>query len=125
MIQVVNTSNHATFVVKVNELVSEGYKVLSTSCGFANSEKYDFCDCYHAILEKEEIDETIELIHKIMTVEEASDTWVNNWVFEHKDIIRNVKITATPILGTWKPEWSPYVAFFYSVEYDLIVKKEM
>jgi len=38
------------FEKEVNEFLQNGYLISSTSCGFANSESYDFCGVYRAIL---------------------------------------------------------------------------
>lgn len=52
-IKVVEESKPNVFEEKVNELLKMGYKISSTSCGFVNSEAYDFCSVYQAILIKE------------------------------------------------------------------------
>ncbi len=49
-IQVIEESDSNKFEEKVNALLAIGYKILSTSCGFVNSERYDFCGSYQAIL---------------------------------------------------------------------------
>lgn len=53
-IKVINLSDESEFELMVNAWLKEGWKVSSTSCGFVNSEAYDFCGCYQAILIKEE-----------------------------------------------------------------------
>ena len=50
MIKVISESSENDFVFKVNALLEQGYKILSSSCGFVNSERYDFCSSYQAIL---------------------------------------------------------------------------
>ena len=52
-IKTIHFSDEGEFDKKVNEMLNEGYDVLSTSCGFVNSERYDFCGVYQAILIKE------------------------------------------------------------------------
>lgn len=52
-IKVVDETEINVFETKVNELLKMGYKISSTSCGFVNSEAYDFCSVYQAILIKE------------------------------------------------------------------------
>lgn len=47
---VVELTDSQKFEDVCNGYLSDGYIVSSTSCGFANSEKYDFCSCYHAVL---------------------------------------------------------------------------
>ena len=42
-IKVIEQSDKDKFETEVNELLNNGYKILTTNCGFANSEKYDFC----------------------------------------------------------------------------------
>ena len=38
------------FTKQINELLKRGWVILSTSCGFVNSEAYDFQGCYQAIV---------------------------------------------------------------------------
>jgi len=52
-IQVIEESDSKVFEDKVNSLLMNGWEILSTSCGFVNSEQYDFCGNYQAILIKE------------------------------------------------------------------------
>lgn len=52
-VKTINTPDENKFESKCNELLTDGWKILSTSCGFANSEKYDFCSVWQAILVKE------------------------------------------------------------------------
>jgi hypothetical protein len=49
-IKVVEESDKDKFESRVNEMLNNGYRILSTNCGFANSEQYDFCSSYQAIL---------------------------------------------------------------------------
>jgi len=49
-IKVVEDGDINKFEVKVNDLLNDGYSILSTNCGFVNSEQYDFCSCFQAIL---------------------------------------------------------------------------
>jgi hypothetical protein len=51
-IKTIDVPNSIEFEQRVNDLLKEGYEILSTNCGFANSEKYDFCGCWQAILVK-------------------------------------------------------------------------
>ena len=53
-IKVVASSDAIDFENKVNKIIEAGFKLSSSSCGFVNSERYDFCDAYHAILIKTE-----------------------------------------------------------------------
>lgn len=50
----VSTSKQGYFEDTVNDYLEEGYKILSSNCGFVNSEAYDFCDNWQAILYKED-----------------------------------------------------------------------
>lgn len=50
--KVIETGDRDEFTKQINELLKDGWKVSSTSCGFVNSEAYDFCNYYHAILLK-------------------------------------------------------------------------
>lgn len=52
--KIVETSDHTEFENQVKGYLSQGYKISSTNCGFVNSEKYDFCSIYQAILIKPE-----------------------------------------------------------------------
>ena len=52
-IKTVSTSKQGEFEDIVNSYLKEGYKLLSSNCGFINSENYDFVDCWQAILYKE------------------------------------------------------------------------
>lgn len=49
-IKVIESSDAISFEDQVNEELKRGYKVLSGSCGFVNSEEYDFCSSFQAIL---------------------------------------------------------------------------
>ncbi len=55
MIKVIDENNGKVFESKCNELLKAGWVLDSSSCGFVNSEEYDFCSSYQAIfVEKEE-----------------------------------------------------------------------
>lgn len=60
-ITVVERSDKDAYTSDVNNLLSEGYKILSTSCGFVNDPSYSFCTSYQAILILE--DENKEEVH--------------------------------------------------------------
>jgi hypothetical protein len=49
-IKVIDSCDSTKFEKEVNEFLSKGYIVSSTSCGFVPSEKYEFCSSYQAIL---------------------------------------------------------------------------
>jgi hypothetical protein len=49
-IKVINLSDEDAFEIQINKLLSDGWDILSTNCGFCDSEKYDFCSSYQAIL---------------------------------------------------------------------------
>ena len=51
-ILVLEESDKGKFEFNVNVYLSEGWTISSTSCGFVNSERYDFCSTYQAILIK-------------------------------------------------------------------------
>ncbi len=56
-IHIVSLSDEDAFTSEVNRLLSEGWQIHSSSCGFVNSESYDFCNSYQAIMIKhDEID---------------------------------------------------------------------
>jgi len=50
-IKVIEKSDEKEFESAVNDLLStQKWEILSTSCGFVDSEQYDFCASYQAIL---------------------------------------------------------------------------
>lgn len=53
-IKVIDDSDQKRFEKTVNELLKDSWKLVTASCGFINSEQYDFCDYYQAILKREE-----------------------------------------------------------------------
>ena len=52
-IKSIHMSDEVEFERVVNGFLKDGWTVSSISCGFVNSELYDFCGCYQAILIKE------------------------------------------------------------------------
>jgi hypothetical protein len=40
------------FAKTLNELASDGYRVIASDCGFVDSESYEFCESWQAIMEK-------------------------------------------------------------------------
>jgi hypothetical protein len=46
----VSETDREEFESKCNQFIELGYKLSSSSCGFLNSEEYDFCESYQAIL---------------------------------------------------------------------------
>lgn len=53
-IKCIESSDCDKFQDEVNNYLLDGWKISSTYCGFVQSEQYDFCSSYHAILIKEE-----------------------------------------------------------------------
>ena len=53
MVKGVETSDKDEFERESSKLIGLGYKISSSNCGFLNSERYDFCPYYQAILIKE------------------------------------------------------------------------
>lgn len=49
-IKIVEDKNPENFRDTVNILLNKGWRVLSTNCTVINSEAYDFCSWYQAIL---------------------------------------------------------------------------
>ena len=49
---VIDESQPDIFAAKCNGYINNGYEVSSSSCGFVQSEAYDFCGSYQAILIK-------------------------------------------------------------------------
>jgi len=50
---VIESTDVSEFKNNVTELLQQGYTILSSNCGFINSEQYNFCSIYQAILVKE------------------------------------------------------------------------
>lgn len=42
-------SDKDQFQEKCENLITNGYKIMSSSCGFVDSSEYDFCSVYQAI----------------------------------------------------------------------------
>lgn len=53
-IKTIDTHDPNKFEEMCKELINKGYRIHSSSCGFANDEKYDFCGCWQAIFVLEE-----------------------------------------------------------------------
>lgn len=53
-IKVIDVCDKDEFEKEVNELLEQGYKLKSCSSCVLQSELYDFCSCYQAIMLKEE-----------------------------------------------------------------------
>lgn len=56
MIKTINESNSNEFENKINDLLDDGYKILSSSCGYVGEvggSVYD-CDYWMAVLAKQE-----------------------------------------------------------------------
>jgi len=51
---VIEESDSTKFENKCADCIAMGYKLSSASCGFVNSESYEFCSSYQAILVKED-----------------------------------------------------------------------
>lgn len=49
-IKIINMSDEDAFTEAVNKHLSEGYKISSTDCGYINSDQYNFCSSFMAIL---------------------------------------------------------------------------
>ena len=49
---VVEESDKDIFETKVNKYLLEGYKILSTNCGFIDDDQYNYCSVLQAILYK-------------------------------------------------------------------------
>ena len=52
-IKTVNITDENAFEKEVNNLLHKGWRVSSTACGFCNSESYDFCTSFQAVLVRE------------------------------------------------------------------------
>ena len=63
-IKVLNITDETEFESIVNGFLSEGWKIASTCCGFVNSENYDFCTSFQAILIRDIYDKVAYEIFK-------------------------------------------------------------
>lgn len=52
---VIEESDKERFEFKLHDALMEGYKLSSSSCGFVNDTKYDYCGLWQAILYKEKL----------------------------------------------------------------------
>jgi len=52
IIKTVSKSIQGEFEDEVNSLLEDGFILSSSDCGFVNSESYDFCESWQAILIK-------------------------------------------------------------------------
>lgn len=52
-IKIIETNSANEFKTDVEDLLNKGYKILSTNITVINSEAYDFCSCYQAMMLKE------------------------------------------------------------------------
>ena len=53
----INCSYGAEVEKQCSKLYADGYEIIASNCGFADSEKYDFCSSYQAIFK----DKTLSL----------------------------------------------------------------
>jgi len=53
-IEIVQSNDEETFKQKVQELLNDNWYIQSCNCGFIQSETYDFCNVFQAILTKGE-----------------------------------------------------------------------
>jgi hypothetical protein len=54
-VKVIERTDSAKFESDLNFYLSEGWQILSCSCGFVQSEKYDFCSDFKAVMVKYKI----------------------------------------------------------------------
>ena len=52
-VKVIAKGDKDEFEKELQNLLNDGFKIISSNCGFINSELYDFADYYQAILVKE------------------------------------------------------------------------
>jgi hypothetical protein len=51
----INESSEVEFERHCEKLVASGYKLVTASCGFADSEKYDYCGVWMAVFALPEV----------------------------------------------------------------------
>lgn len=49
-VETIDESSELDFRRKINVLLNQGYLLSSSSCGFVNDAKYDFCGSWQAVL---------------------------------------------------------------------------
>ncbi len=49
LVKVIETNDIDKFQMYCDNLISQGFTLSSSSCGFVNDSKYDYCSCYQAI----------------------------------------------------------------------------
>lgn len=52
--KVITSEDKDKFEAELQKFLDDGYELVSSNCGFINSEQYDFADYYQAILIKNE-----------------------------------------------------------------------
>lgn len=52
-VEVLDETSNVIFKNKCEDLLNDGYKMKSSSCGFVQSDEYDFCTSFQAIFVKE------------------------------------------------------------------------
>ena len=76
-IKVVNESLEGAFADMVNSLLAEDWKLHSSSCGFVNSENYDFCNSYQAILVRDKPESEVTRCKQCKKVINKGAEWCN------------------------------------------------
>lgn len=56
LIKAIEVSDKDKFEIYCNNLISQGFTISSSNCGFVNDSKYDFCNVYQAIFTRKEED---------------------------------------------------------------------
>ena len=88
MIKIISESNGDTFERLCNELITKGYKVLSTFCATVVTEEYEYQDVWQAILEKNNLQggsrmKYSNLLYFLLTWGDFREDLVNKQEYEH------------------------------------------
>ena len=75
----VESCDKKKFEDEVNELLSQGYKMCTCSCGFIDNERYDFCSSYQAVLivDNDKMNEHFEIMSRLADTELKLNKAVN------------------------------------------------
>ena len=100
-IKVITSSDKSGFEEEINNLLLDKWEILSTSCGFVNSEQYDFCESFQAVMINNNSgvndNEIVNNVDNVDNVDnEIDDNEITKFINNCKDCGKNVK----PIEGS-------------------------
>ena len=83
-IKVIEYSDRDKFEFEVNSLLSDGYVLSSSSCGFVDDSKYDYCSSYQAVLVCNAMEQNSD-----STASPVQQLKADNWRCGTKDCVCN------------------------------------